>query len=134
MKAYKIFSITPSGALRSYNISHYQASEEHFSSVLLKYEKGKWRKPEIAGTGIFCLNEKELNYPLRKHEQLWEVEAEGQIGFEELIFDSWMGDDDEKIKRMAENKRYASPRDIGELLFLFPSAVVFNSIKPIRKV
>jgi hypothetical protein len=135
MKAYKIFNISPSGALRSYNIARGKDGDEveYFSPVVLKYKPGEWREPEIEGTGIFCLN----NIPtigVNSNCELWEVEAEGQIGFEELVFESFMSGDKEDIRSKAENKKYATRYEIEELLFIFPNTVVFKRIKPIRKI
>lgn len=132
MKAYKIFSITPSGALRSYNIKGENEETEFFSPLLLKYEVGEWREPEIEGTGIFCTRRPLLENKT-KYLEIWEVEGEGQIKFEELVLDICEYKE-EVIRSMVEQKRYARREDISFLNDMFPTTVVFKRVKPIRKV
>lgn len=133
MKAYKLFSKTPSGALRSYNIRWDLANKESFSPVCLKYEPGEWREPEIEGTGLFCLSSNK-NVFVRGDEEMWEVEAEGQIELSDLIFDSFCSCDEYLIRLKIEQGKYARPGDIRELLDMFPNTVIYKRVKPIRKV
>jgi hypothetical protein len=134
MKAYKLFSLTQSGALRSYNVpgNINEYLKECFSPLLLKYEPGQWREPEIEGTGLFCLSNEKINY-LGLDAELWEVEAEGQITFDKLVFDAGFGDEGD-VTKLIDNKQYVSRHDLAFLLEMFPNTVIYQRVKPIRKV
>lgn len=137
MKVYKLFDRSTCGALCSYN----PVNKSTFNAFLLKYEQGEWREPEIRGTALFCLNKipDNIDEIINADEtvEIWEVEAEGEIGRDAIIFQSCWNMDMDKLAQAAEEAKrgeYSNKKYIDELFELFPDAVCFERVKPIQRV